>query len=91
MNKFLFFLSIFTIGIFANDVRSDDSRRLRETEKVFELPESVVYDPTNDVLYVSNITDHPFNKDGTGYISKLALDGSIIKQNGLILSMHQKV
>ena len=54
MNKFLFFLSIFTIGIFANDVRSDDSLEIAwETEKVFELPESVVYDPTNDVLYVS--------------------------------------
>ena len=34
----------------------------------------------SDVLYVSNITDHPFNKDGTGYISKVGLDGSIIEQ-----------
>ena len=51
-----------------------------ETEKIFELPESVIYDSENDVLYVSNITDHPFKKDGTGYISKIGLDGSIIKK-----------
>ena len=54
-----------------------------ETEKIFELPESVIYDSKNDVLYVSNITDHPFKKDGTGYISKIGLDGSIMEKNGL--------
>ena len=32
------------------------------------------------MLYVSNITDHPFKKDGTGYISKIGLDGSIIEK-----------
>ena len=50
-----------------------------ETEKVFELPESVVFDQKNEVLYVSNITEHPFNKDGTGFISKVGLDGKIIE------------
>ena len=49
-------------------------------KKIFELPESVVYDSQNEVLYVSNITDHPFKKDGTGYISKIGLDGSIIEK-----------
>ena len=34
----------------------------------------------SNVLYVSNITDHPFNKDGTGYISKIGLDGTVIEQ-----------
>ena len=50
-----------------------------ETEKVFELPESVIFDSTNNVLYVSNITDHPFKKDGTGFISKVGLDGEILE------------
>ena len=34
----------------------------------------------SNVLYVSNITDHPFNKDGTGYLSKIGLDGTVIEQ-----------
>ena len=81
MKKILLFLTIFTVGIFGKHANSDEHLEVAwETEKVFELPESVVYDPTNDVLYVSNITEHPFNKDGTGYISKIALDGTVIKQ-----------
>ncbi len=50
-----------------------------ETEAKFELPESVIYDEKNDVLYVSNIANHPFNKDGSGYISKIGLDGAILE------------
>ncbi len=59
-------------------IAKDHLEILWETEKVFELPESVIYDEKNSVLYVSSITDHPFKKDGTGYISKVGLDGSII-------------
>ena len=78
--KILLFLTIFTVGIFGKHANSDEHLEVVwETEK-FLNSESVVYDPTNDVLYVSNITEHPFNKDGTGYISKIALDGTVIKQ-----------
>lgn len=59
----------------------DELEILWESEKVLELPESVVYDNVNEVLYVSNITDHPFKKDGTGFISKIGLDGKIIDLN----------
>tara|TARA_B100000963_G_C22613385_1_gene666034 strand:+ start:225 stop:1106 length:882 start_codon:yes stop_codon:yes gene_type:complete len=81
MNKFIILL-VFTMLNFSNKVANSDDHMevVWETEKVFELPESVVYDPQNEVLYVSNITDHPFKKDGTGYISKIGLDGSVIKK-----------
>ena len=39
--------------------------------------------------YVSNITDHPFKKDGTGYICKIGLDGTVIEKNGLNHSTHE--
>ena len=84
MKKIILFLAIFTIGINGKHVQSNDHAEIVwETEKIFELPESVIYDSKNDVLYVSNITDHPFNKDGTGYISKIGLDGTVIEKNGL--------
>ena len=81
MKKIILFLAIFTIGIYGKHVKSNDHAEIVwETEKIFELPESVIYDSKNDVLYVSNITDHPFNKDGTGYISKIGLDGNVIEK-----------
>ena len=85
MKNLLIILTILTLNFTYKSVHSDGHVEIIwETEKIFELPESVIYDSTNEVLYVSNITDHPFKKDGTGYISKIGLDGSIIKKNGLI-------
>ena len=85
MKKLLMILAIFSLNFLDKTVHADGHvEKVWETEKIFELPESVIYDATNDVLYVSNITDHPFKKDGTGYISKMGLDGTVIKKNGLI-------
>ena len=81
MKKTIILMTILCFGLFSKEAYSDNHLEVVwETEKVFELPESVIFDAENDVLYVSNITDHPFNKDGTGYISKIGLDGSIIKK-----------
>lgn len=53
--------------------------RVWETDTTMKTPESVLYDATNDVLYVSNIGGvPPTKKDGDGYISKLSPDGKII-------------
>jgi len=43
-------------------------------------PESVVYDPTTDVLYVSNINGAVMHKDGNGFISRLKPDGTILER-----------
>lgn len=42
-----------------------------------ETPESVLYDPDRDVLYVSNIQGGPMIKDGNGFISKVTMTGEI--------------
>lgn len=48
-----------------------------ETDTLLTTCESVIYDKSNDMLYVSNIAGAPDAKDGKGSISKVALDGSI--------------
>ncbi len=51
-----------------------------ETDSTLKVPESVLYDATNKVLYVSNIDGtEPWGKDGKGSIGKVGLDGKIIQ------------
>jgi sugar lactone lactonase YvrE len=42
-------------------------------------PESVVYNPTSQILYVSNVNGDMVDKDGNGFISKLSLDGKVFE------------
>jgi sugar lactone lactonase YvrE len=51
-----------------------------ETDTLMTTSESVIYDESNDVLYVSNINGAPDGKDGNGFISKISLDGTIATQ-----------
>jgi hypothetical protein len=53
--------------------------KLWETDSTLKVPESVLYDAANKVLYVSNIEGtEPWGKDGKGSIGKVGLDGKII-------------
>jgi len=53
--------------------------KLWETDSVLKVPESVLYDEQNKVLYVSNIDGtQPWGKDGKGSIGKVGLDGKVI-------------
>lgn len=49
--------------------------------KGFAQPESVVYDPVTDVLYVSNINGPVMLKDSNGFISRLKPDGTILERS----------
>lgn len=50
-----------------------------ETDSVLKVPESVLFDQKNDVLYVSNIDGkEPWGKDGKGSIGKVGTDGKIV-------------
>jgi len=44
-------------------------------------PESVVYDPVTDVLYVSNINGPVMQKDGNGFIARLKPDGTFLERS----------
>jgi hypothetical protein len=43
----------------------------------FSTPESVLWDAAQGVWFVSNINGNPSMKDGNGFISRLAADGSV--------------
>jgi hypothetical protein len=54
----------------------------------FEGPESVVYDPGSNSLFVSNMNIDdpaagPMEQDGNGYISQIDLEGRVISQHWL--------
>ena len=53
--------------------------KLWETDSVLKVPESVLFDGNNKVLYATNIdgTD-PWAKDGKGSVAKIGLDGKVI-------------
>jgi hypothetical protein len=48
-----------------------------KTDPTLRVPESVLLDSKNNLLYVSSIDGTPENKDGNGFISQVTLDGKI--------------
>src|SRR5688572_6763331 len=50
-----------------------------ETPAELKVPESVLYDKANNVLYTANIDGQPAGKDGKGSIGRVSLDGKIQK------------
>jgi len=49
------------------------------TDSVLKVPESVLFDAENKVLYTSNIGGAPDGKNGKGSIGKVGLDGKIVQ------------
>jgi hypothetical protein len=52
---------------------------IRVTGIGLSTPESVLHDPVADAYLVSNINGHPLERDGNGFISRLAPDGSLLE------------
>ena len=81
INKILA-ISILVTAFFSTNLLAKDQLELMwESEKAFNLPESAIFDEKNNMIYVSNISNHPFKKDGSGFISKVDLDGKIVELN----------
>ncbi|MDW7694104.1 hypothetical protein R9C00_05060 [Flammeovirgaceae bacterium SG7u.111] len=59
------------------DVQEYILTEIWSTPEGLKTPESVLYDPASDILYVTNINGAPTEKDGNGFISKLTKDGVI--------------
>jgi hypothetical protein len=49
------------------------------SEPNLKTPESVIYDPVSNLIYVSNVNENPWEKDGNGSIAKLSPSGEIIE------------
>ena len=83
-------------GCAASGMDRDDSRPLHvvsdATAPGFGWPESVGCDAAHDVLYVSQFggeKPNPPAKDGLGYISKVAPDGTVIEKRAFDVTMNK--
>ncbi|MBY0478905.1 MAG: ATP/GTP-binding protein [Chitinophagaceae bacterium] len=77
MKKIIFFLA------FCSSMLSLSAQhqlvKLWSTDTILKVPESVLFDGKNKVLYVANIDGtQPWGKDGKGSVGKVGLDGKII-------------
>lgn len=80
MKKIFLSLLILIIISVSKNSNAQKLEKLWETDSVFKVPESVIFDKVNKVLYVSNIDGtQPWAKDGFGSIGKLGLDGKPIE------------
>lgn len=77
--KILYTLIFFCIGLLNTTFAQHKLTKLWETDSALKVPESVLLDRENKVLYVSNVdgTD-PWGADGKGSVGKVGLDGKII-------------
>ena len=77
---FLCWVTVFFWGAAADSKGTGLCRltKLWATEARLKVPESVLYHPSEGILYVSNINGKPTEKNGKGFISKISLDGRIL-------------
>jgi DNA-binding beta-propeller fold protein YncE len=68
------------VALFFLVASSASAESLSESWRVEGLsnPESVLFDPTQNALYVSNVAGEAMAKDGKGFISRLSPDGNIL-------------
>jgi hypothetical protein len=75
---FFFCINVLALPMIAQQAYiSDRLLKKWETPQELKVPESVFYDAARQVIYVSNVTGSPTDKDGTGFISILTPDGKI--------------
>jgi outer membrane protein assembly factor BamB len=56
---------------------SDRLAKKWETPAQLKVPESVCFDASRNVIYVSNVAGSPTDKDGNGFISQVSPEGQI--------------
>lgn len=73
-------IALFTASLVVTSYAQQHSLlKVWETDSTFKVPESVLIDNENKVLYVSNIDGlDPWGRDNKGSIGKLGMDGKII-------------
>jgi sugar lactone lactonase YvrE len=64
----------------SNNLTAQDHQLVKkwETDTTLKVPESVLFDATNNILYTSNIGGGPSDKNGKGSIGKVGTDGKVI-------------
>jgi hypothetical protein len=82
MKYLLFALSIsLSFQLMAQEaIISTRLQKVWETPEGLNVPESSCYNPSDKIIYVSNVVGNPDAKDGIGYISKLNDKGAFIEK-----------
>ena len=77
------FFFAFCLGIFLCSLLVFNSARAVDVIIGFSHPESITIDPTSNRVFVSNIGEemNPTAKDGDGFISEVAANGSVVQQH----------
>jgi sugar lactone lactonase YvrE len=73
----IYFVSAVAAALWFGTATAQMLEQAWETEAELKGPESAIYDAERDILYISNVNGGPNEADGNGFISRLALDGSI--------------
>ena len=76
MKKSLLYFLLLTASV--TNLHAQTVTRLWETDSVLKVPESVLFDASSKILFVSNIDGAAGEADGKGSIGKVGLDGKII-------------
>jgi len=75
--KFTFIVFLFCFSVFPA-FSQHSLKKLWTSDASLQVPESVLYDPKENCLWVSCIDGKPTEKDGKGQIAQLRTDGRII-------------
>ncbi len=51
-----------------------------ETDTTMLTCESVLYDKENEIIYVANINNNPWEKDGNGFLSIIDTEGNVLEE-----------
>ena len=82
MKRKFFYLPVFLIlTLLTTKAQQHQLTKLWETDSTFKVPESVLFSPATNTLYVSNINGKPDEKDMVGSITKMSADGKNIQHN----------
>ncbi len=77
--KYLFLFVCVALLVIASSAQKHQLVKKWESDSVFKVPESVLYDSDHNILYVSNIDGRqPWEKDGAGSIGKMDVAGNVI-------------
>ncbi|MBN2011911.1 SMP-30/gluconolactonase/LRE family protein [candidate division KSB1 bacterium] len=88
MKNYYFIIALFVFAVVLTCGKKQDSQtraadqqiKLTQqwaTDTLLTTCESVLYDPDQDVLYVSCINGQPLEKNGKGFIARVNMDGTI--------------
>ncbi len=89
---FVCFCGIILSGITPNATASGEPKLSEKwkTTKELDVPECVILNSSENMLYVSNVAGKPAEKNGAGFISKVSLEGKIEKLNPSFSNTHFK-